>query len=156
MGTVHRAIQHHSIKMPFAFDSITAPLLGDERPPPCAVSGRMRRRGPRSLAAMEKRASARMPPGDASGPPLAQSPANTLINVLPQQITVLVVNAQSINSEVKLARLTHLLQTHLPTLVAVSETWLDASTVYLAIPGYELVARRDRPGYIPRPEGSIS
>ena len=95
-----------------------------------------------------------MPPGDVSGPPLAQSPANTLINVLSQQITVLVVNAQSINSEFKLARLTHLLQTHLPTLVAVLESWLDVSTRYLSIAGYQLVARRDRTDYIPHPNTS--
>ena len=66
-----------------------------------------------------------------------------------ETFTVLLYNVRSLNSPGRLAELCCHLELHQPTLLALNETWLDPSTPNLEVPGYELVARRDRPDWKP-------
>ena len=63
--------------------------------------------------------------------------------------TLLHYNLRSLNAETRLAELVCYLEQHNPTLLALNETWLDPSKPHLVIPNYELVHRRDRPGWRP-------
>ena len=55
---------------------------------------------------------------------------------------------RSINSKTKQAELSVHLELHQPDILGITESWLDASTPYLAIPNYSLISRRDRPGHV--------
>ena len=134
------------------FMNMPAPhLVRDERPHPfCSSSRRLRRRGPRSALALCRRAQAReqkgSPPGGASGEAEVLPPANDLSKAA-LGFSTLHFNIRSINNSEHQAELFAHLEVHRPDLLALSETWLDASTKHLSIPGYEEVSRRDRPGH---------
>ena len=58
---------------------------------------------------------------------------------------VLVFNIRSINAREKRALLSAQLERFEPEILALTETWLDASVPALQIPNYVCVSRRDRP-----------
>ena len=120
--------------------------MGDARPL-LPASRRARRRGPRSIVALSRRR--RAPPGGAGGEPSAIPSVPVSPITSPQEFLILLVNVRSINEAARRAELSACLLLHDPEVVCITETWLDASTKYVDIPGYALVSRRDRPSLVP-------
>ena len=148
-----------------------APLSGDERHVAAdnyVHSTRRRRRGPRSLAALQTRsirrqyiqnmcssryraedsrqASERQDSCLRSSPEVSggESPEQSLqFNSLQSQpLNILCINIRSIIG--KLGELRHVLRTLDVHLAMIQETWLDASTAELNVPGYAVISRKDR------------
>ena len=119
--------------------------LGDARvlTPSCS-SRRLRRRGPRSSAALARRCAARWgaPPGGSRGEARALPPDAQLDLCEPFEFTINLVNIRSLkkNADELTSRLTDLQ----PDLLAVNETWLDESVEDFALEGYTKVSRLDR------------
>ena len=84
------------------------------------------------------------PPRDESVP--GQTGENSSFNCCSLLgFTVLLLNIRSVNSHEKRAMLSAHLERFTPDILALNETWLDASVAKVDIPGYQLVSRRDRP-----------
>jgi len=122
-------------------------------------SRRFRRRGPRSVEAVQKRADRfdqrrlcsdtvissnskccqRSSPQEVGGEfPTIQNP----IDLHVQPLNLLCVNIQSVVG--KLTELCYWLNHVGIHIACLQETWLDASVTALEVPGYEIIARRDR------------
>ena len=59
--------------------------------------------------------------------------------------SILLLNIRSVNSSEKRAMLSAQLERFEPDILALNETWLDASVAKVDLPAYQLVSRRDRP-----------
>ena len=113
----------------------------DERFPPSPVTGRCRRRGPRSLQAIARRVRTsnerRQPPsgtlGESGHVPLE----------LDTKITILSLNIRGfLSHQIELE--TFLRMHGSPSIVGITETLLDASTQNIKLSRYTLVSRLDR------------
>ena len=139
--------------------SDAAPLLGEERRTAASSrKKRARRRGPRSLNALiirqarrrrcepknsnsvftRQSSCQRSSPENVGG----ESPTNLPFALHSQPLNILCINICSILS--KLDQLCYVLRTLDIHLVAVQETWLDASTTEVDVPGYVVISRKDR------------
>ena len=113
----------------------------DERLPPSPVTERRRRRGPRSLQAIARRLRTtddrRQPP---SGSPGKSGHVPLEIDT---KVTILSLNIRGfISHQIELEAF--LLLHGLPSIVGITETFLDASTTNISLSGYTLVSRLDR------------
>ena len=113
----------------------------DKRFPPSPVTGRCRRRGPRSLQVIARRVrtsgNRRQPPSGSLGE-FGQTPLD-----IDTQITIFSLNIRGFLSHHK--ELETYLRLHgLPSIVGIIETLLSAKTTNIALAGYTLVSRLDR------------
>ena len=134
------------------FRGILAPVAGHQvavvrSPGSSTPPASSRRRGPRSFAARARRAERRVqepndednsPHGDGLCEARPQSPLEF------EKLTLLHVNIRGVKTH--LAELDGRLRcmTERPLVVALTETWLDASTATVCLTGYSLASRRDR------------
>ena len=114
--------------------------MADERPPPL-THRRCRRRGPRSLLAISQRnrhpCRSQRQPQDSG---LCQSRPELSFNT---SFSLLHLNIRCFNSH-RPELQAHILHHQSPTLIGITETWLDASTDKISLPGYSSVSRLDR------------
>ena len=112
--------------------------MADARPPP---TRRSRKRGPRSAAAVQRRSSRGALPvgGRGQARPL---PADALNEHVHQEFSLCLINIRSLRRN--LAELSVRLESLMPDVIAFTETWLDEAAGDIHIPGYRVVARRDR------------
>ena len=125
--------------------SDAAPPLGAARQTSsenCSGTRRLRRRGPRSVESIARRAERyqrKCPQEVDSG----QSRVETPINELKMQpLIVLCVNIRSLMG--KLGELVGLIERLEVNLIFIQESWLDASVVNPIIPNFYVLSRRDR------------
>eukprot|EP00972_Heterocapsa_arctica_P116134 16451587-Heterocapsa_arctica.AAC.1 len=114
------------------------PHVADARPPPRT---RCRKRGPRSAAAVQRRPLRGAFPAGGRGE-ARPFPVDVSQKVAPQEINCCHINIRSLRRN--LAELTIRLNDFNPDVVAFTETWLDEATEDIDIPGYRVIARRDR------------
>ena len=149
--------------------NIDAAPLESVRQPPTMLSGkRLRRWGPRSKLAVLRRSLPKhcwtlldMSPdesGDSISEPFFEDQSHDVIdenfgnqilnsNARPKwksssKISILTMNIRCLLKN--LDELVVQLNLHLPHILSIQETWLNATTEFVHIPGYVLVSRRDR------------
>ena len=160
-----------------SFRDCAAPLEGSERQPPALHEfgcQRLRRRGPRSQAAILRRSvpkHRRTLPGSCLGESRRNEPVllSCTLPRDPNQNNGECQNSENANENVKpaiakrvslgsiviyliniqcmcarLAELSHHLEMYRPHVVCIQETWLDESIKEPIVPGYNVCSRRDR------------
>ena len=111
-------------------------------PSPLATDGeaanpgpRIRRRGPRSMAAREKRRERRHG---------AEASVHDMTDLFKTEVTMLLVNIRSLLKNSAELQATVRLMHQKPDIIFLNETWLDRSVAEIPLEGYVCVARTDR------------